>query len=145
MEKPFKSHKCNLSIEVAAGGESKSSVQHSFAFWTLLKVKSTDITVRAPWIAAATALGCLMDSEDADQDGLAWLHSLTLCQGQVFYPSRGQCHTNSFFFFSWLCWVFIAERAFSRCSEWGDALIAVHRILTAEFCCQAQALRTPGF
>ena len=34
MEKPFKSYKCKLSIEVAEVGESKSSVQHRFAFWT---------------------------------------------------------------------------------------------------------------
>ena len=40
-----------------------------------------------------------MDSEEADQDGPVWLLSLTLCHGQVFHPNRGQCHTNSYFFF----------------------------------------------
>ena len=74
-----------------------------------------------------------MDSEEADQDELVWLHSL-LCQGQLFYPNRGQCHTNSYIF-DWLCWVFVAEWAFSRCGEWGDSSVAVHGILTAVSCC----------
>ena len=85
-----------------------------------------------------------MDSEEADQDGPVWLLSLTLCHGQVFHPNRGQCHTNSYFFFNWLCWVFTAEWPFSRCGEWGDSLVAMHGILTAEACCRAQALSTPG-
>ena len=33
MEKPFKSYTCKLSVEVAERGDSKSSVQHRFAFW----------------------------------------------------------------------------------------------------------------
>lgn len=93
MEKPFKNYKCKLSIEVAEGGESKSSVQHRFAFWILLKVKSRDITVSAPWIAAAAA------SEEADQDGPVWLHSLTLCQGQVFTLTGASAIPTAFFFF----------------------------------------------
>ena len=109
MEKPFKNYKCKLSIEVAEGGESKSSVQHRFAFWILLKVKSRDITVSAPWIAAAAALGYLMDSEEADQDGPVWLHSLTLCQGQVFTLTGASAIPTAFFFFffNWLCSVFV--------------------------------------
>ena len=99
MEKPFKNYKCKLSIEVAEGGESKSSVQHRFAFWILLKVKSRDITVSAPWIAAAAALGYLIDSEEADQDGPVWLHSLTLCQGQVFTLTGDSAVPTAFFFF----------------------------------------------
>ena len=142
MEKPFKNYKCKLSIEVAEGGESKSSVQHRFAFWILLKVKSRDITVSAPWIAAAAALGYLIDSEEADQDGPVWLHSLTLCQGQVFTLTGDSAVPTAFFFFFFK--LAVLGLRYSRCGEWDDSFIAMHGILTVEACCRAQALSTLG-
>ena len=45
----------------------------------------------------------------------------------------------SFLFFKliyfWLCWVFVAARAFSSCGEWGILFVAVGRLLTAVACC----------
>ena len=37
---------------------------------------------------------------------------------------------NKFIYF-WLCWVFVAARAFSRCGQWGRLFVAVRGLLIA--------------
>ena len=37
----------------------------------------------------------------------------------------------SIYFYFWLCWVFVAARAFSSCGEQGLLFVAVHRLLLA--------------
>ena len=47
------------------------------------------------------------------------------------------------FIYFWLCWVFVAVRAFSSCSEWELLFVVVRRLLTVVASrCGAQALGT---
>ena len=51
-----------------------------------------------------------------------------------------------FFLFIWLCWVFIAAKAFLAAVSKGGSLIVVFRLLTAVASrCRARALERAGF